>query len=174
MIFFFISLSAEWWHKGNLLSWISIGTAMFAVIVLVGWCIWTARDRREYWWFQADPGPALLVNDQPKDDHETVEPRRPLIKRIIHFISAVLNKLNECHSARQRNGSVQDAEMQPVMPTGECSDLPGEDTGAYQQHGDTNFANRSPVVINIRQPTLPSGDVCTSPSCSSADVPPVL
>ena len=52
MILFFISLSAEWWHKGDLISWVSTATATSAVFVLVG-CLWTALDRKENWWFQA-------------------------------------------------------------------------------------------------------------------------
>ena len=124
MIFFFISLSAEWWRKGDLVSWVSIGTVMFAMFVLVGWCIWTARDRTKYWWFQVDLSQASLINDQPEDNHRTVWPRLHLIKRITHLVSAVR------HSVR-RNGSVQDVEM----------------------------PNRSSVIINIRQPRLPSGDV---------------
>ncbi|KAI6043910.1 hypothetical protein EDC04DRAFT_3106740 [Pisolithus marmoratus] len=55
MILFFVALSAEWWNPGNLTSWVTIGTAMFVTLCLVGWCMWTARNRMGYWWFQADP-----------------------------------------------------------------------------------------------------------------------
>ncbi|KAI6116134.1 hypothetical protein F5141DRAFT_648567 [Pisolithus sp. B1] len=68
MLLFFIALSAEWWNPGDLLSWVIIGMAMCFTSLLVGWCMWTARNRVEYWWFQADPNQPC-ADDNHEGDH---------------------------------------------------------------------------------------------------------
>ena len=60
MILFLVALSAEWWHPGDLVSWVSIGAVMVVIFTLSGWCIWTVRERSLHWWFQADPVQPLL------------------------------------------------------------------------------------------------------------------
>jgi len=162
MILFSIALSAEWWHPDDPISWITIGIAVLTVSVLVGWCVWTTRDRTKYWWFQADPNQASFVNDQPEGKAcDGKVPRCPLLtKGITHLVHALFHKLNVSHSVGGSNLSVHDVEMRPR----------GEDTRAYQQRGDANCANRSPVIINIQRPTLPPDGTCVPPPGSSADV----
>ena len=152
MILFFVALSAEWWHPGNLVSWVVIGTATVTVSILIGWCIWTARDRSDYWWFQADPGQASLVDNQTKDEERRDDRYRPL-HGITSFASALFHKLNINYSAERSNGT--DVEMSLERPAGNNSDVPS----AYGQHRDTScHVELGQVTVNIRQPTPPSDD----------------
>lgn len=156
MILFFVAISAGWWHSGDLMSWITTGIATFAVSGLVGWCIWTTRDRTKYWWFQADPDQVSFVNNGPEGEARDGRVSRYLLltKGITHVVHALFHKPNGSRSVGGSNLSVQDFEMSP-WPTGESSDVPDEGTRAYQQHGDANCANRSPLIINVQKPTLP-------------------
>lgn len=156
MILFFVAISAGWWHSGDLMSWITTGIATFAVSGLVGWCIWTTRDRTKYWWFQADPDQVSFVNNGPEGEARDGRVSRYLLltKGITHVVHALFHKPNGSCSVGGSNLSVQDFEMSP-WPTGESSDVPDEGTRAYQQHGDANCANRSPLIINVQKPTLP-------------------
>ncbi|KAG9313444.1 hypothetical protein JVU11DRAFT_5766 [Chiua virens] len=55
MFLFFAAFSVEWYYPGNTTSRACIGAFMLVLATLVAWCIWTARDRCDFWWFQPDP-----------------------------------------------------------------------------------------------------------------------
>ncbi|KAL4079412.1 hypothetical protein J3A83DRAFT_4209451 [Scleroderma citrinum] len=176
MILFFVALSAEWWHPGDLVSWITIGIATFFVFILVAWCIWTARDRSQHWWFEADPSRVALVDDQPEDrdgcDGE-VAPHALLTKRIARFISSFFNTRNRCRSVESNNEPVQEVGMHlsVMAPTGHRSlDAPDDSSRTSRQHESADNRTSCPVAINIRQATLLSDDICTPLPRSSADV----
>ncbi|KAL4071433.1 hypothetical protein V8B97DRAFT_469435 [Scleroderma yunnanense] len=174
MILFFIALSAEWWHPGNLVSWISIGMAMVIVFLVIGWCIWTARDRSQKLWFETDPDQVSFINGQPEDQDgcRGNVPSHPL-RRVIHYISSLFNTRNGCGLDGNNNGLVEEIGMRPVSVaalTGGSLDGPEDDTRTDQQQRESaNSRASSPVAINIRQPTLlPDSDVHTPLPCSSA------
>ncbi|KAL4071432.1 hypothetical protein V8B97DRAFT_1917629 [Scleroderma yunnanense] len=130
MILFFVALSAEWWNLGGLVSWIAIGIATLAICVLVGWCIWMARDRTQHWFFTVDLYQASLVNDQPEDQGEYIG-RRPshpwLIMRIPHYVSSIFGSQNGRHSEGNNNEYVEEIAMRSVLvavPAGGNLDMP--------------------------------------------------
>ncbi|KAF8137481.1 hypothetical protein EV363DRAFT_1318110 [Boletus edulis] len=52
---FSAAFMVQWYHLGNTQLRDGAGAFMLVVALLVAWCIWTARDRSDRWWFQSDP-----------------------------------------------------------------------------------------------------------------------
>ncbi|KAF8137480.1 hypothetical protein EV363DRAFT_1446322 [Boletus edulis] len=53
---FSAAFMVQWYHLGNAKLRDGAGAFMLVIALLVAWCIWTARDRSDRWWFQPDPG----------------------------------------------------------------------------------------------------------------------
>lgn len=164
MILFFVALSAEWWHPGDLVSWVSVGMATVVIFTLAGWCIWTARDRSSHWWFQEDPlQPSLTVVQDQDQTKSEVSYRSWLTKRTYRFVSTWFKTLEEDRSAKSERGSMQELDMRHIsvslpngnLPNGHSQGLqvhvPGGDA---RVHRDTDSASSSPVGISVRQATL--------------------
>ena len=166
MVLFFVALTAEWWHPGDLVSWVSIGMAMVVIFTLTGWCIWTARDRSPHWWFQADPSQPspTVIQDQDQGESEMdVSYRSWLMKRIHRLVSTWFKPLEEDRSAKSEKGSMQELDTRHIsvsLPNGNLPDGHAEGLqlhvpdGDTRVHRDTHSGSSSPVAINIRQPTL--------------------
>lgn len=60
MVLFFAAFAVQWCYPYGTKSRIGAGVIMVIAAVLVAWCIWIARDRCHFWWFQANPDQAEL------------------------------------------------------------------------------------------------------------------
>lgn len=60
MVLFFAAFAVQWCYPYGTKSRIGAGVIMVIAAVLVAWCIWIARDRCHFWWFQANPNQAEL------------------------------------------------------------------------------------------------------------------
>ena len=55
MFLFFAAFAVQWCYPDDTILRASAAAFMLVVALLVAWCLWTARDRSEFWWFQPDP-----------------------------------------------------------------------------------------------------------------------
>jgi len=51
----FAAFATQWCYPDYTTLRASAGSFMFIAALLVAWCIWIARDRSNFWWFQPDP-----------------------------------------------------------------------------------------------------------------------
>ncbi|KAG6333219.1 hypothetical protein ID866_5874 [Astraeus odoratus] len=152
MVLFFTALSAEWWNPGDLVSWVTIGTASSAVFILVGWCIWTARDKTHHWWFQPDAEPPSV-----SDSHEGCQNELgSLWSKMFHYIAKLLKTMGDHCSIFNEKGSVDEVNLHGATapPTGLPRVAPNGDAIIDGENGDAASVASSPVVITVRRPTL--------------------
>ncbi|KAH0826608.1 hypothetical protein J3R83DRAFT_4972 [Lanmaoa asiatica] len=60
MVFFFAAFAVQWCYPGDTTWRACAGAFMLMVALVVAWCIWTARDRCDFWWFEPDPNQVEL------------------------------------------------------------------------------------------------------------------
>jgi hypothetical protein len=112
MCLFSAAFAVQWCYPSNTTLQASAGSLMLIVALLVTWCIWTARDRSNFWWFQPDPKQV-----EHKDDHERDNPRPglELLRRMKISLTRILRKFTSlpCEShAMQDMASPHDARDQ--------------------------------------------------------------
>ncbi|KAF8438114.1 hypothetical protein L210DRAFT_866764 [Boletus edulis BED1] len=64
MGFFSAAFAVQWCYPNDTALRAGAGAFMFVIAVLVAGCIWTARDRCDFWWFQPDPNQLEHVEDE--------------------------------------------------------------------------------------------------------------
>ncbi|KAF9237090.1 hypothetical protein BU15DRAFT_76323 [Melanogaster broomeanus] len=55
IVLFFAAFVSELSGQGDVTSWVSVGSFVFVVTLLVTWSIWTSRVHAPYWWFEPEP-----------------------------------------------------------------------------------------------------------------------
>ncbi|KAF8549038.1 hypothetical protein OG21DRAFT_1421972 [Imleria badia] len=112
MCLFFAAFATQWCYSDNWTVRAGAGAFMLVVALVVAWCIWTARDKSHFWWFQPDPKQV-----EHKDDHERDNPRPglELLRRMKISLTRILRKFTSlpCEShAMQDMASPHDARDQ--------------------------------------------------------------
>lgn len=69
MCLFFAAFATQWCYATDTNRRAGAGACMLVAAILVAWCIWTARDRGEFWWFQSDPNQVEHIEDD--DENKT-------------------------------------------------------------------------------------------------------
>ena len=160
MVLFFVALSAEWCNR-HVASWVAIGTSIVVVFSLVGWCIWTARDRTRHWWFQAEPdqSPRNVIQDQHQGEGDVKESLHSLLmKRIPVFFSAYLKTKEHDFTTDEKKPAeelhTRHCSHLGLNPNGDAEDLHVRVADEVMEERNTHSASSSPVIFTVRQPTL--------------------
>lgn len=84
---------------------------MLMITTLVAWCIWTARERCHFWWFQPDPNQV-----EHKEDDETDDEAPASLLDVLRKLKTSLNQRWrmrslpwESHPMQARNDSASQA-----------------------------------------------------------------
>ncbi|KAI9568446.1 hypothetical protein HD554DRAFT_723979 [Boletus coccyginus] len=73
MCLFSAAFATQWCYPDHATLRACAGASMFMVALLVAWCIWIARDRRTFWWFQPDPVQGIQAELQESEDDGVME-----------------------------------------------------------------------------------------------------
>ena len=159
MVLFFVALSAEWWNP-HVASLVPISTSTIVVFSLVGWCIWTARDRTRHRWFQVDPdqSPHNIVQDDQQGEGGVKASFHSLLMKRIHYFASTYLKTKEHHSTTNDNGPALELDTHHGSHLGPNGGSPNGDAESLHirvvdevvEERHTPSASSSPVV-----PTLP-------------------
>ncbi|KAG8216853.1 hypothetical protein J3R82DRAFT_7116 [Butyriboletus roseoflavus] len=79
MFLFFAAFAVQWCYPDDTRLRASAAAFMFTVALLVAWCIWTARDRCDFWWFQPDPKQVEYTEFEGEDGDGGVSPSIPVL-----------------------------------------------------------------------------------------------
>lgn len=79
------------------------------VALLVAWCIWTARDRYDFWWFQPDPTQEEREKEMEERDGEVSLGISPAgLSFLRGFILSLTRKFKKSESPPGENRAMQD------------------------------------------------------------------
>ena len=160
MVLFFVALSAEWCNR-HVASWVAIGTSIVVVFSLVGWCIWTARDRRRHWWFQVDPdqqSPCNDIQDQHQGEGDAKASLHSLLMKPIRCFFPAYLKTKECDFTTDEKEPAEELHTRHshlgLNPNGDAEELHVRVANEVMEERNTHSASSSPVIVTVRQPTL--------------------
>ena len=74
MFLFFAAFAVQWCYPDDMSLRVNAAVFILIAILLVAWCIWTARDRCEFWWFQPDPNQVEYMELEEEEEDGEVSP----------------------------------------------------------------------------------------------------
>ena len=96
---------------------------MLVVALLVAWCIWTARDRCNFWWFQPDPSQIEHKEDEEDERGSNAPFGTPVLVALRSFTIS-LKKLLMFKSLPCESHAMQDT-TSPCVVRNPPSGTPG-------------------------------------------------
>jgi hypothetical protein len=108
MCLFSAAFAVQWCYPSNTTLQASAGSLMLIVALLVTWCIWTARDRSNFWWFQPDPS-QVEHKEFEEDEKDSNAPFGTLGFDTLRGFTMSLKKLLTFKSVPCESHAMQDA-----------------------------------------------------------------